>query len=319
VAKGFQSRLATSSSRSFSAKLAPFPTSLHIINNGDDYDHETLNIQDASSISIPSRRKALSTSVAAAVGLFCGSSPMLPAIAADGDTAVVSASDIFLRLRNIQTFCIVNKDGVPFMIFDGQASATGYFFTSFQVAASVLSDAKQKDTQGQEFWGGASIMSVPLAIALQLTIRNTQRKALNNGILFNTYNDIVASEEATEDAKSVDTKNPDRWVQKGRVPLFYIDGLVLENKKSPRYFNKKDLMTEWASQNPPDKPQPKIQIVEMVDLFRNSIRKKDLGQLENLQLMPVAESNKVAADLRIKQAPPNYSFKEVVLVGTSKG
>jgi hypothetical protein len=59
----------------------------------------------------------------------------------------------------------------------------------------------------------------------------------------------------------------------------------VENKKSPRYFNKQDLMTEWANQNnPPDnnKPQPKIQIVAMVDLFRNSIRKKDLGQLSKV-------------------------------------
>jgi hypothetical protein len=309
-AKAFQSRLATSSFSAVSS--SKIRTSLHIkhINNED---YATEHIQD-SSISIPSRRDALSTAAATAVALFC--SPVLPAIAADGDA--VSASAILLRLRGIPTFCIVNADGVPFMIFDGQASATGYFFLSFQVAAATLSDARQKDTKGEDIWGGASIISVPLAIALQLTLRNTQRKALNNGILFSTFNDIVASEEAVADAQSVDSKNPDRWAQKGRVPLFYMDGLVLENKKSPQYFNKQDLTTEWANQNP-GKPEPKIQIVEMVDLFRNSIRKNDLGQLDTLQLMPVVESSKVAADLRSKQTPPNYSFKETVLVGTAKG
>jgi hypothetical protein len=305
VAKGFQSRLATKSF--FAVSSSKIRTSLQI--NNEDYATE--HIQD-SSISIPSRRDALSVVAATAVGLFC--SPVLPAIAADGD---VSASDILLRLRSIPAFCIVNADGVPFMIFDGQASATGYFFLSFDVAFSALSDARQKDDKGQDIWASATIISVPLAIALQLTLRNTQRKALNNGILFNTYNDIVASEEGVNDAKSVDTKNPDRWEQKGRVPLFYIDGLVLENEKSPRYFNTRDLMTEWAKQNP-SKPEPKIKIVEMVDLFRNSIRKNDLGQLASLQLMPVAETSKVAAELRSKQTQPSYSFKETVLIGTSK-
>ena len=307
LAKGFQSRLAT---KSFSAvSSSKIRTSLHI-NNGDD---ATEDIED-SSISIPSRRDALSTVAATAVALFC--SPVLPAIAAEGDA--VSASDILLRLRGIPTFCIVNADGVPLMIFDGQASATGYFFLSFQLAAKTLSDARQKDSAGEDTWGSATIISVPLAIALQLTLRNTQRKALNNGILFSTYNDIVAGQESVTDAQSVDPKKTDRWAQKGRVPLFYMDGLVLENGKSPRYFNKLDLVTEWEQQNP-GKPEPKIFIVEMVDLFRNSIRKNDLDQLAGLQLMPVAESNKVAADLRSKQTPPNYSFKETVLVGSAKG
>lgn len=309
LAKGFQSRLAA---RAFSAvSSSKIQTSLHL----NDGDYAAEHIQD-SSISIPSRRDALSTVAATAVGLFC--SPVLPAIAADGDA--VSASDIILRLRSIPTFCIVNADGVPFMIFDGQASATGYFFLSFQVAASALSDARQKDAQGEEIWASATIIAVPLAVALQLTLRNTQRKALNNGVLFNTFDDIVASEESVNDAKSVDTNNSDRWAQKGRVPLFYTDGLVLENGKSPRYFNKQDLLVEWTNQNPDKPEQPKIKIVEMVDLFRNSFKKKgDLSQLDSLQFMPVAETNKVAADLRSKQTPPSYSFKETVLVGTTKG
>lgn len=99
---------------------------------------------------------------------------MKPALAAD-DTTSSSASDILLRLRAIPTFCIVNEDGVSFMIFDGQASATGYFFLNFQVANQALKDARQKDTNAGavELWSDAKIIVVPLAVALQLALRKT--------------------------------------------------------------------------------------------------------------------------------------------------
>jgi hypothetical protein len=262
-----------------------------------------------------SRRSALMTLGGAATASVLLST--LPAQAA-GDSAP-QANDILLRLRNIPTFTIVNSDGVPFMIYDGSASATGYFFMSFQLAKKTVDDARKQDVDKVDSFAGATIITVPLAVALQLGLRNVQRKALNNGILYNTFNDVVAAQEGVEDAKSVDSQNPDRWSQKGRVPIFFVNGLELDNGRLPRFFNKDDLVKEWTRQNP-DQNLPPIQLVDMIDLFRYGLKKKDMSELDKFTFIPVSESNQVAAELRKKQSssPVTYSFKDTLLVGTSK-
>ena len=252
------------------------------------------------------------------------SSSIEVANAADTTTAS-AASDMLLRLRSIPTFCIVDPNGVPFMIFDPQqASATGYFFLSFQVASDALNDARQKDTNAgaSQVWSQAQIIVVPLAVALQLTLRKSQRDAVNNELKFNTFNDIVPSSEGVEDAKNTkESGNPDKWEQKGRVPLFYIDGLKLADGREPRYFNKEDLLKEWSRQNSDGAP-PTIQLVEMVDLYRNALLKNDLGKVANIAILPVKETNQVASELmKSNKASSNvsYDFKKVYLVGSSKG
>mmetsp|Transcript_103548 Transcript_103548/g.299565 ORF Transcript_103548/g.299565 Transcript_103548/m.299565 type:complete len:208 (-) Transcript_103548:135-758(-) len=207
------------------------------------------------------------------------------------------------------------------MIFDGQASATGYFFLSFQVASQALSDARQKDKNAgaAEVWSQAKIIVVPLAVALQLSLRKSQREAVNNGIKFNTYNDIVPAQEGVDDAKALDTSpNPGKWEQKGRVPLFYIPELRLSDGREPRYFNQQDLLKEWESQHP-TAPPPKIQIVEMGDLFRTAVKSNHWDSLKNLAILPVAESNQVARQLVKEGSLPTYNFNKVFLVGSAQG
>ena len=237
-------------------------------------------------------------------------------------SSAISISDILLRLRNIPVFAIVNSDGIPYMIFDGSASATGYFFFSFRVAANVLEDARQKDKTYEKEWAQATIIVLPLTVALQLALRKTQRKAINyKDTLIDTFNDMVASEEGVEDAQLIDARNnPDRWTQKGRVPLFYISGLTVERDGrtlSPRYFNKLNLLEEWNRQHPDISP-PTIEIVEMVNLYRNAFNKNELEKLANIILVPVQESNQVAAELRKRSTIPSYNLKDAILVGSSK-
>jgi hypothetical protein len=219
------------------------------------------------------------------------------------------------------------------MIFDGQASATGYFFLSFDIAAQALTDAKRKDTNAgaAAIWEQARIVVVPLAVALQISLRKSQRVAVNNGIRFNTYGDIVPSQEGIDDAKAIDSSTTvsslsNKWGQKGRVPLFYISDLRLDNGRQPRYFNQRDLLKEWNRQHPeqPSVP-PKIQIVEMVDLYRSALMGKnsDLAAIQNVAIMPVAETSQVASQL-LQQQPkdnplPKYDFNMVYLVGSAQG
>jgi len=274
--------------------------------------------------------KALPTTMATAF-----LSPLLYQNPSNADDApAVDPSQILLRLKSIPTFCIVDPNGVPFMIFDGQASATGYFFLSFDIAAQALGDAKRKDTNvgATAIWDEARIIVVPLAVALQLSLRKSQRVAVNNGIRFNTYGDIVPSQEGVDDAKALDASPvvsslSNKWEQKGRVPLFFIPDLKLENGRQPRYFNQKDLLKEWYRQhsNQSTTPPPKIQIVEMVDLYRSSLMGKnlDLDLIENIVIMPVVESNQVASQLLQRQPKddplPKYDYNKVYLVGSAQG
>ena len=288
---------------------------------------------NASSLSLytQSRRSTLSTlvaSAAAAVSLGTTMSPIGASVAhaaeEAGGASGGAVNEVLLRLKNIPTFCIVNSDGVPLMIFDGQASATGYFFLSFNVAKTVLEDARSKDKakDAQDKWADATIISLPLTVALQLGLRKVQRKAVNNGILFNTYNDIVPSEEGVEDAKRIDRKNPDRWIQKGRVPIFFVNGLTVdEGRYSPRYFNLADLQSEWKKQFPDkDLSNDDIQVVEMVELFRASLGSNgSIDALQNIKFVPVVDSQKVASELQKTTASIKYNLKEVYLVQSAKG
>ncbi|CAJ1931788.1 unnamed protein product [Cylindrotheca closterium] len=229
-----------------------------------------------------------------------------------------STQDLLLRLRSIPTFCIVNPDGIPFMIFDGQSSATGYFFLSFDVAAQALQDARKKDKKGSEIWSNANIVVVPLAVALQLALRKTQREATNNGATMVTFNEIVASSEGVEDAKELDGGDKGKWSQRGRVPLFHFDTLVLENGREPRYFNRADLLKEWNRQNP-DKSPPPVQVSNLLDLYRVCFAKNDFSKVERLAIMPVVETNQVASSL-FKSSDgnmPKYNLDKVFLVGSA--
>jgi Tic22-like family len=303
-----------------------------------------------------SRRQSIATIVSTVTGLY--SANMLASISpfssslsmatvaaaaaaeAPTTTAATTAKDVLSRLVSIPAFCLVDPDGVPFMIFDGQASATGYFFLSYQVAAQALEDARQKDIKTQEaqdLWRDAQIVVVPLSVAIQLAVSKRQRIGVNTknkgnveGIKFNTYNDVVASAEGISDAKIVpNSGNPDRWSQKGRVPLFYIDGLTITDPKGgptpkqPRYFNKADLLAEWKKQQQQQNGSgltvsPTIQVIEMIELFRNAIGRNDWTALADVVIMPVEETNQVAREIMKQTSNIKYSFEKVFLVNAAK-
>jgi len=209
------------------------------------------------------------------------------------------------------------------MIFDGGASATGYLFLSLNVALQALEDARSKDKNAgaAEVWSQAKIIVVPLAVAIQLALRKSQRGAVNyKDIKLNTFHDIVPSQEGVDDAKTLDANNnPAKWEQKGRVPLFYIPGMTLpDDGREPRYFNVRDLIAEWKRQHG-DETVPKIAIVELVDLFRSQLSQGSSSSLANLAITPVAESNQAASQLLKSAAStlPKYDFSQVYLVGSS--
>jgi hypothetical protein len=235
------------------------------------------------------------------------------------------------RLRVVPTFAIVDGNGVPFHTYDkDSAGGYGYFFTSYRSAEYVLDDAraayaKAKDAEGGEggegggnvdavpdAWGQARITMVPLDAVMQLSIRKTSSLAQNGkGKRFDTYYQVIPSQEDQNAALKIE--DGPRYRERGRVPLFYVDGLTLPPSSSssssttmdidpaaarmdPVYFRVQDLKDEWNAQYP-ELPLPNIRVRELNETFRAMIRPggKETN-LRNLVFVPSKESVKRAKD-----------------------
>mmetsp|Transcript_26241 Transcript_26241/g.52300 ORF Transcript_26241/g.52300 Transcript_26241/m.52300 type:complete len:348 (-) Transcript_26241:723-1766(-) len=274
-----------------------------------------------------SRRDLFSKTSSAALGLMCTITEYPTQVQAMAEKTTTTPYKILRRLRSVPTFCIVNNEGVPFLIFDGQAAsatATGYFFLSFSSAVQALQGARREDAKG--VWSNAKIIIVPLGVSLQLSLSETQREAINNGIAFNALSKIIVSSEGIQNAKQVELdngNNPEKWSQIEKVPLFYIDGLKLSDGREPRYFNQLDLWREWDRQHPvilydqqqSSRQRPRTQIVDMLDLYRTAFDNVDaFDKIANLALVPVEETVLVGKELMKISIPPNYNVKQGYLV-----
>jgi hypothetical protein len=140
-----------------------------------------------------------------------------PAAAADTTTAaVVSPKDLLARLRRVPCFAIVDKDGIPYMIVDKKTrGATGYFFLTFRGALTVLGDAQRmaKEQGYEQIWADAKITTVPLDIALRLSLKKMERKGQND-IAMDTIVDILPGLEDREDALKLDSSG--KFNEQGR-------------------------------------------------------------------------------------------------------
>ena len=197
------------------------------------------------------------------------------------------------------------------------AGGFGYFFTTYRSAEYVLDDArkafskaktdeskkKQKNDEARigdaniivkdlnpdakddessdgevpDAWGQAQIVTLPLDLVLQLSVKKTQSIATNGkGKKFNTYYQVIP---ATEDLNAaLRIEDGQRYKERGRVPLFYVNGLTIpsteegnEGPMNPVYFRIQDLKDEWTKQYP-DQSIPTIRVREMGETFREMIK-----------------------------------------------
>jgi hypothetical protein len=249
------------------------------------------------------------------------------------------------RLRTVPLFAIVDGTGTPFHTYDkDSAGGFGYFFTSYTSAEYVLDDAKkayekakleaagknqssQQGTIGEDgstevpdAWGQAQIVTVPLDIALQLSVKKTSSIAQNaKDKKFNTYYQVIPSTEDLNAALRIE--NGPRYSERGRVPLFYIDGLTLpapaaagaeegiDDVVTPVYFRIKDLTAEYMKQHPNTTNIPKIRVRELNETFRAMITPggKDTS-LKNLVF--VANPDSVA---KARGCTRNYKLGQMIL------
>jgi len=256
------------------------------------------------------RRSVLFSTIAAPlISSFISPSP---AVAADTTAAAVSPKDLLARLRRVPCFAIVDKDGIPYMIVDKKTrGATGYFFLTFRGALAVLGDAQRmaKEQGYEQIWADAKITTVPLDIALRLSLKKMERKGQND-ITMDTIVDILPGLEDREDALKLDSSG--KFNEQGRVPLFFVsEGMEAEDGSLPTYFSKETLLADWDRLYAGKKPLPRVKVLDLLDLFQSTMR----GSSKlNVSFVPTEETMKVAVELQQRSLTAAYKTDRMVMV-----
>lgn len=205
-----------------------------------------------------SNRRTFLSGAAAAISAM-GSAPLVAWSAGDKSssdagstsensaTGLVSPSAVARRLSAVPTFTIVDKRGVPFMVFGEDAKLTAYFFTSYDEARRILdvaiassdksladlkketreerkakglkpmTKAEEEEELGINPWREARISTVPLDFAITLATKSGRQRGGS------VYFRVSPSPENVEDALEVDSKSGKTELAEGKVPLFYFE------------------------------------------------------------------------------------------------
>jgi len=168
-----------------------------------------------------------------------------------GASGLVSPSAVARRLSVVPTFSIVDKRGVPFMVFGEDAKLTAYFFTSYDEARRILdvaitssdkslaelkketreerkakglkpmTKAEEEEELGINPWREARVSTVPLDVAVTLATKSGRQRGGS------VYFRVSPSPENVDDALEVDSRSGKTELAEGKVPLFYFEDLKI--------------------------------------------------------------------------------------------
>jgi hypothetical protein len=313
--------------------------------SSDEYDSSS-----SSDTFLSTRRGSLKqTAAATAAAVFAVSVVVAPqsafaAAPANAAAATTSSSstkqEILSKLAGIPTFCLVNENGIPFVIFDrSSATGTGYFFLTKEIALQALDSARRNDSSkgAEQIWNKAQIKVVPLSIALQLSLTKRRRTTVNEedgvrNIQVDTIHLLIPGDDGNKDAQRLDTSrnnNPKKWETKGRVPLFNIKDPI--NGHQYYSFETNDLINEYKKRNTNDLSLiniPPIEVRELVaDTYRKAAISGDWNSLEDFAntIHAIPESSKNAIELLQKEIKSSktgnitpYNFDQAYLVSAGK-
>ena len=282
----------------------------------NDDDARMSRAEDGASPSICiDRRSLLGRPLAAAAASLSVAVAPLSASAADASTttSAVTPQDLLARLRRVPCFAIVDKDGIPYIIVDQKTRfGTGYFFLTFRGALAVLGEAQQKaKAEGYEkVWEGARITTVPMDIAVRLSLKKVERFGQNN-LKLDTIADILPGMEERDDALKLDRSG--RFNEQGSCPLFYVEeGMEAEDGSLPTYFSTATLVADWDRIYGGKKPLPAVKVVDLLDLFQSAMKGK--ARL-NPSFVATEESVDVVKELQSRSLNVPYKADRMVMVG----
>ncbi len=262
----------------------------------------------------------------------------IPAIAGSRTfSSAAGAIDVSLldaqakRFAKVPVFAIVNGEtGIPFMILRNTGAATGYFFTSIEGAQLVLDDARkdaqEKDLETRQFWANARINAVSMEFALKLA-KGRPKASAQNGVKYDTVYDIIPTVKALDDGGKIDKSG--LYTEQGRVPLFYMDefeiGPAAEGGENriPVFFEKKDLLEQWAKKYPDQNTNPPpVKVMDLIDTFSTLVGSSTILSSVDSRvakaLFPVASVERRRQAVECEKARgtvPAYKLGEMIAVG----
>jgi hypothetical protein len=168
-------------------------------------------------------------------------------------------------------FCIVNTQGIPFMVIKQQEGmARGYAFTSLEGAVIVLSDAQKAAKAGgyADIWADATIVTLPGDIAVRLALQKRSRTPTRGNSNLDSTVEIIPTSENRNDALLIDKR---AFQEQGKMPLFYIDGLQEVDGSLPLFLQKSRLVNTWMERRPGE-AMPLIKATDMAYVFEAALR-----------------------------------------------
>ena len=300
----------------YAFSTSPYGQRSQQLNEHNDDDARMSRAEDgASPIICIDRRSLLSRTLTAAAASLSVAVAPLSASAADTSTttSAVTPQDLLARLRRVPCFAVVDKDGIPYIIVDQKTRfGTGYFFLTFRGALTVLEEAQQKaKAEGYEkVWEGARITTVPMDIAVRLSLKKVERSGQNN-LKLDTIADILPGMEERDDALKLDRSG--RFNEQGSCPLFYVEeGMEAEDGSLPTYFSTATLAADWDRIYGGKKPLPAVKVVDLLDLFQSAMRGK---ARINPSFVATEESMEVVKELQSRSLNVPYKADRMVMVG----
>lgn len=100
-----------------------------------------------------------------------------------------------------------------------------------------------------------------------------------------------------------------KFKDQGKVPLFYMD--QLDDDRTLLYFNKSELLVEWNKSHPGTLP-PSPKVIELTEVFQNTIRGRTENLPRNVYFVPLQESLEKAKELKAQGLTPYKIDKMVV-------
>jgi hypothetical protein len=217
------------------------------------------------------------------------------------------------RVRGVPVFCIVNTQGVPFMVIkQQQGMARGYAFTSMEGAVIVLDDAQKTAKAGgyADIWADATIVTLPGDIAVRLALQNRERTPTRGKTNLDSTIDIIPTSQNRDDALLIDKRT---FQEQGKTPLFYVDGLQAADGSLPLFVQTSRLINTWMQQRPGE-ALPPIQATDMVYIFEAALRGYDqkIPNGGNVSFVADPEQVKIANELR-SQGLTMYKFDQMIV------
>lgn len=101
-----------------------------------------------------------------------------------------------------------------------------------------------------------------------------------------------------------------KFQDQGKVPLFYFERGT-DDDRTLLYFNKKDLLLEWNKNNPGKLP-PSPKVIDLLELFQNTLRGRTDNLPRNIYFVPLEQSVEIAKELKSKGLTP-YKIDRMVV------